>query len=86
MVGVNQPRRPWLTLGEVNVLGDQHDLPKHLEIFFPKFYLDNKEYPEDHLNKFMLSVNIMKVEHEDVVCHLFPYTFEGRASTWYLSL
>jgi hypothetical protein len=28
----------------------------------------------------------MKVEHEEVVCRLFPYTFEGEASTWYFSL
>jgi hypothetical protein len=34
----------------------------------------------------MLSINLMKVEHKDVVCHLFPYTFEGREYTWYLSL
>jgi hypothetical protein len=25
----------------------------------------------------------MNVEHEDVVCIIFPYTFENKASTWY---
>ena len=29
---------------------------------------------------------VLDVEHEDVVCRLFPYTFEGKASTWYFSL
>jgi hypothetical protein len=45
MDGVNQPRRPWLTLGVVNILGDQHDLPKHPKKLFPKFDPDNKESP-----------------------------------------
>ena len=28
----------------------------------------------------------MSVQEEDVVCKLFPYTFKGKASTWYFSL
>jgi hypothetical protein len=28
----------------------------------------------------------MSVQEEDVVCKLFPYIFEGKASTWYFSL
>jgi hypothetical protein len=28
----------------------------------------------------------MNVQHEDVVCRLFPYTFENSASTWYFNL
>jgi hypothetical protein len=35
--------------------------------------------------KFMLDIRLRNVEHEDVVCRLFPYTFEGNASTWYFS-
>jgi hypothetical protein len=27
----------------------------------------------------------MNVQHEDVVCRLFPYTFENSASTWYFN-
>ena len=33
----------------------------------------------------MLDIRVRNVEHEDVVCRLFPYTFEGNASTWYFS-
>jgi hypothetical protein len=33
----------------------------------------------------MLAIRLRNVEHEDVVCRLFPYTFEGNASTWYFS-
>jgi hypothetical protein len=28
----------------------------------------------------------MKVQHEDVVCRMFPYTFENSSSTWYFNL
>ena len=28
----------------------------------------------------------MNVQHEDVVCRIFPYTFENSDSTWYFNL
>jgi hypothetical protein len=31
-------------------------------------------------------MNLMSMQHEDVVCWLFPYTFEGKSSMWYFSL
>ena len=33
----------------------------------------------------MLAIRLRSVEHEDVVCRIFPYTFEGNASRWYFS-
>jgi hypothetical protein len=33
----------------------------------------------------MLAIRLCNVKHEDVVCMLFPYNFEGNASTWYFS-
>ena len=81
MARASQPRKPWLTLGVVNVCGDQHDFPKHLENLFPKFELDKKYSLEDHIDKFMLLVNLIKLEQKYVFCRLFPYTFEGKEST-----
>ena len=34
----------------------------------------------------MFSLRLMDVQHEYVVCRLFPYTFVGQASTWFFSL
>ena len=34
----------------------------------------------------MISLRLLDVKHEDVVCILFPYTFLGKASTWFFSL
>jgi hypothetical protein len=84
MANQNNPARPWLDQ-DVVVPGTQHPLPKHLEKWLPKFDPDSKQIAEDHIKKFMLAIRLRNVEHEDVVCRLFPYTFEGNASTWYFS-
>ena len=34
----------------------------------------------------MLSLRLFDVQHEYVICRLFPYTFIGQSSTWFFSL
>jgi hypothetical protein len=85
MENQNNPSRPWLDQDVVAVPGAQHPLPKHPEKWLPKFDPDSKQIAEDHIKKFMLAIRLHNVEHEDVVCRLFPYTFEGNASTWYFA-
>jgi hypothetical protein len=55
----------------IAVLGAQHPLPKHSEKLLPRFDLDNDVTPEDHIKQFMLSLRLMDVQHEDVVCNFF---------------
>ena len=80
MAGANPPNpnanMPWLAQDAVAVPGVQHPLPKHPEIFIPKFNLDRKEFVDDHIKKFMLVVRVMNVEHDDLACIFFTYTFE----------
>ena len=64
----------------------QHPLLKHLDKLLPKFNLDNKEPIENHIDKFILVVQTMNVQHEDVICHPLTLTFKGKASAWYFSL
>ena len=52
----------------------------------PKFDPEKGIYVEDHLKIVYLTLNILNIEHEDVFCRLFPYTFDPRASSWYFSL
>jgi hypothetical protein len=85
MANQNNPARPWLDQDVVVVPGPQHPLPKHPEKWLTKFDPDSKRTAEDHIMKFMLDIRLRNVEHEDVVCSLFPYTFEGNASTWYFA-
>jgi hypothetical protein len=68
-VGVGTAIPPWLAQDAIMVLGVQHDLSKSLKKFLPKFDLDKKEdISKDHINKFMLSLHLMNVQHEDVLC------------------
>jgi hypothetical protein len=85
MAKQNNPTRPWLDQDAVVVPGPQHPLPKHLEKWLPKFEPDSKQITEDHIKNFMLSIRLRNVEHEDIFCRLFPYTFEGNVSSWYFS-
>ena len=58
-----------------------HDLPDHAEKWLPKFSPDMNIQAEEHINNFMLAVNLNAVEHEDVVVRLFPYTLQGEAGS-----
>ena len=77
---------PWLDGDTISVLGDQHKFPKNPEKWLPKFNPDDKIPTEYHIKYFMQAVILRNVIHEDMVCKLFPYRFEGKASTWYFSL
>jgi hypothetical protein len=63
-----------------------HNLPRHPKKLFPKFDPETLGLPEDHIKKFILAIRLMNVQHEDIVCRLFPYTFDNSASTWYFYL
>jgi hypothetical protein len=74
-----QNNQPWLVPDVFFVPGALHDMPKHPEKFLPKFDPDSKYFSSNHIKNFMLAVRLMNVRHEDVVCKLFPYTFENKA-------
>ena len=52
----------------------------------PKFDIDDDILPKTHIDKFMLAMNIMNVQHEDVACRLFCLTLQGKASSWFFNL
>jgi hypothetical protein len=63
-----------------------HEMPRKPERLLPKFDLDKPDSPKDHINNLFLATRLLVVcYHEDVVCRLFPYTFVGKASTWYFN-
>ena len=41
---------------------------------------------DDHLQSFYLDLELLAIEHEDVVCRLFSHTFEAKPSAWYFGL
>ena len=66
--------RPWPAADAVAVPKAQHPIPKHPEKLLPKFDPNNDVTPKDRIKQFMLSLILLDVQHEDVVCRLFPYT------------
>ena len=79
-------QNPWSSPGAVNVPAPLHQLPDSPEKWLPKFNPDTGTPAEEHINNFMLSVNLKGVTQEDVVARLFPYTLQGSARSWYFSL
>ena len=66
----------WLTINAIFIPGTSHPLPKNLEKFLPKYDPDDGVLPEYHVKQFMISLSLLNVEYEDVVCRLFPHTFK----------
>ena len=81
---VNQPA--WRARTPLNLDAPLHDIPKYPERVLPKFDHGKCIFAEDHLKSFYLSLDILNVEHEDVVCRLLSYTIEPKASSWFFSL
>ena len=66
--------RRWLTINPLATSGPQNDLPKNPDKLLPKFDPNDDILPKTHIDKFMLAMNIMNVQHEDVACRLFCLT------------
>lgn len=77
---------PWKNLGFVQMVGPLHPLLTHPLKRLAKFNLDDSIPAEEHINNFMLSINLNGFVEEDTVERLFPYTFQGSVGSWYFSL
>ena len=71
----------WLTINPLAISRPQNPLPKNPDKLLPKFDHDDDMLPKTHIDKFMLTMNIMNVQHEDVACSLFCLTLQGNASS-----
>ena len=73
--GGNMAANPrWLTINPLAISRPPNDLPKNPYKLLPKFDLNDDILPKTHLDTFMLAMNIMNVQHEDVACRLFCLT------------
>ena len=76
---------PWNNPGAVLMPAPLSQLPAHPEKWLPKFNPKAGMLAEEHINNFMLSINLNGVTNEDVVVQLFTYTLQGAARSWYFS-
>ena len=67
--------QPWLTINALAILGPQIPLPMHPKKIMPKFDLDKDISPEEHIKKFIISLYLVNVQHEDAICRLFCFNF-----------
>jgi hypothetical protein len=81
-----QNNQPCLARDVFSIHGRVHNFPRHPETLLPKFDPETLGFLDDHIKKFILSIKLMNVQHEDVVCRLFPYIFDNSASMWYFNL
>jgi hypothetical protein len=72
--------KPCITIDVIYVLGPTHPLPKKPQKLLPKYDLDDDVSPKYHIKQFMDALKLMNVEHEDVVCRLFPHTLQGKST------
>lgn len=68
------------------MVGPLYPLPAHPLKWLPKFNPHDGFPTVEHINNFMLAINLNAVVEEDVVVRLFPYTLQGITGSWYFSL
>jgi hypothetical protein len=77
---------PWNNPGAVLIPTPLSQILAHPEKWLPKFNPEAGMLVEEHINNFMLSINLNGVVNEDAVVRLFPYTLQGITRSWYFSL
>jgi len=82
----NPPSRPCANPSAVRMPAPLSQLLARPEKWLPKFNLNNGQLAKEHINNFILSINLNGVTEEDTVVRLFPYTLQGAAGSWYFSL
>ena len=78
--------KPWLTKDVIAIPGASHRFPKNPQKFLPKYDIDDDVLLEYHIKKFMNALNLINVEHENVVCRLLPHTLQVKATKWFFNL
>ena len=53
---------------------------------FSKYDPNDDVLQEYNIKQFMNALRLTNVEHEDVVCRLFPHTLQGKATKWFFNL
>ena len=79
------PNKPWMDRNTESMPKLQHPLPKNPKKWLTKFNPDTKKPVDDHINRFMLRMRLRNVEHEYIVCKVFPDTFERKDYTSYFT-
>ena len=76
----------WESNTALNLHGPLHELPRKVVAFLPKFDGEGNITALEHIRKYESVLCLLDITYEDVVCRLFPFTFEGKVLDWYFVL
>jgi hypothetical protein len=62
--------------------GPLQNLLKKAIDFLPKFNGEGNRTTFEHIRKHACTLCLLNIVHEDVVCRVFPFTFEGKGWDW----
>ena len=77
------PVPSWRTRTPVDLSPPLHDLSLNPENSLPKFKTGECIPVDDHLQGFSSALEGLVVDHEDIVCILFPHSLKGKSASWY---
>ena len=63
--------------------GPLHELSRKAVAFLPKFNGEGNITTLEHIRKYESILGLLDIQYEDVVCRIFPFTFEIKVSDWY---
>ena len=75
--------RAWESNTTLDLHGPLHELPRKEVTFLPKFDGEGDITTLEHVRKHEFVLHLFDIQYGDVVCRLFPFTFEGKVSKWY---
>ena len=70
----------WESNTALNLHGPLHELPRNKVAFLPNFNDEGNITALEHIRKYESALHLLDITYEDVVCRLFPFTFEGKVS------
>ena len=73
----------WESNTALNLNGPLHELPRKVVAILPNFDGEGNITTLEHIIKYESILCLLNITYEDVVCRLFPFTFEGKVSYWY---
>jgi hypothetical protein len=76
----------WRAKGAINLAEKIHEIRRKFDKLLPIFDPNKLGSSKDHVNNLFLAIHLLGVQHDDIMCRLFPYNFSRKASTWYFIL
>jgi len=65
----------WRAKGAINLAEKIHEIRRKFDKLLPIFDPNKLGSSKDHVNNLFLTIHLLGVQHDDIMCRLFPYNF-----------